>query len=126
MQWSIVYSVGVKQIDEEHKQLFRLISEVGKALDNKVPELEILKTMVEYAKKHFASEEMLMKKIHYPRINYHIQLHKQFEQQIIKYLTQLKQGKNIDLLDLKQFLEEWLINHILKEDKKIGEYRYSK
>lgn len=126
MQWSLEYSVGIRQIDEEHKQLFRLISNIGKAMDGKLPEIEILKAMVEYSKKHFASEEMLMKKIYYPRLDYHIQLHRNFELQIVKYLNQLKKGDSLDLLQIKEFLEKWLINHILKEDKKIGEFRYGK
>ncbi len=126
MRWSLEYSVGIKQVDEEHKMLFKLISDIGKAMNGKVTQIEILKSMVEYSKKHFASEEKLMKKIYYPRLDYHIQLHRYFENEIIKYLNQVKKGEELDLPQIKEFLEKWLVNHILKEDKKIGEFRYSK
>ncbi len=124
MKWSLEYSVGIRNIDEEHKKLFEIISSIE---DSKaISVIEVLKSMVEYSKKHFSSEETYMKKIYYPQLDYHVQLHRQFEEQIIKYLTALKKGDELDLKNIRNFLEKWLINHILKEDKKIGNFIHSR
>ncbi len=124
MQWSVEYSIGVFNIDQEHKKLFEIITMIEHSEQNNINIVDVLKKMVEYVKLHFASEEKFMRKIYYPNLDYHIQLHRKFEAQIILYLNQLKKGEQIDIFSIKQFLEKWLINHILKEDKKIGEYRY--
>lgn len=40
----------------------------------------------------------------------------------LAHLQNLKFGKNISIKDLIEFLKDWLVNHILKEDLKIGTY----
>ena len=52
----------------------------------------------------------------------HKVLPKEVVSSVVAILVDLKEGKEMDPLELKFFLEKWLIEHILEEDKKIGMY----
>ena len=60
LEWREEYSVGVALIDEQHRNLFRMINELIDVI-NAVPTTEriapILKGLIEYKQKHFATEE---------------------------------------------------------------------
>ncbi|MFC2104815.1 hemerythrin domain-containing protein, partial [Bacteroidota bacterium] len=69
IKWSDDYSVGINEIDNQHKglviiinELFNLISE-GKS-KNKLE--EIFNHLTDYTKKHFTAEEKMMEKFAYP------------------------------------------------------------
>lgn len=82
----------------------------------------VLKNLVEYVIEHFAAEEQIMEKISYPHLSRHKALHADLVEDVKKILLKLKSGKQISCDEMKAFLESWLGDHILSEDKKIGEY----
>jgi len=125
MDWRKDFEVGVKLIDEQHKRLIELITIVERTQRDEANHAElgrVLKTLVEYVVEHFANEEQIMEKISYPDLSRHRVLHADLVEDVKKILLGLKQGKQIGCEELKTFLESWLGDHILAEDKKIGEY----
>ncbi len=123
MEWYESYSIGVPQIDDQHKELVDMISKLQASLPQGVSAKEIaeaLKFIVNYTQYHFKSEEDLMSKIGFAEIEYHKKLHVKLVGQVIDILVNLKKGKIIDTYELIDFLTSWLINHIRNEDKKIG------
>lgn len=124
IQWRNEFSVGVPVLDEQHKTLVALIAEVQRILKSPSQTSQlgaVLKELVEYTKLHFRTEERLMAELEYADIADHCRLHREMTNQVVKILLDLKAGKDLDALELFEFLRHWLVEHILHEDLKIGE-----
>jgi len=127
IKWKDEYSIGVEKIDLQHKHLFEIANRIYETLKNQFcidkydKILEILKELEEYTIYHFKEEEDYMKEIGYE--NYF--LHKIEHQKFINKLKETDLEKidfNQDgyLLDLLNFISDWLVKHILKDDKAIN------
>ncbi len=69
LTWKKEYSVGVRIIDNEHKQLIAMINKAYKSVENMEEEkimVELVEEMRKYAMTHFATEEKLMELYNYP------------------------------------------------------------
>lgn len=125
MKWESRLSIGVKQFDEHHKELIRIISELRESKnsgENHVYLKNLLFELLSYTKYHFTAEERLMEKFNYQQMNEHKLEHKKLTEQVEQFLESYSKG-SIDLDEqLFEFLKKWLFEHILETDKKLGEY----
>lgn len=122
------YLVGIKEIDEEHKELFQIANEayavfgddyIADKFDNIVA---IITKLKEYASTHFANEEAYMERIQYKRRLSHKIEHIEFLEKINEIdFDKIDQNQTDALLEILDFLGNWLVHHILENDKKIGE-----
>lgn len=127
IKWTPDLSVGVENIDEQHKIWFQKANELFEAGKQQKAK-EYMNTMIdfldEYTKKHFKDEEAYMNKIRYPEIDAQKRAHASF----IKDLAKLKKdfneagGNILVILNANKMVINWLTNHIRNMDKKIGEY----
>jgi hemerythrin-like metal-binding protein len=121
-----IFSVGMRKMDEQHKQLVDLINALDAKKDSADREFvqKILNTLVLYTKKHFVEEEKLLKKIHFPTSDSHIKQHQRFIQNVNECVVGFDKdhGNQKILDDILNFLTDWLTHHILVEDKSYGEY----
>ena len=125
MKWQKDYNIGITVIDEQHRKLCSMLTNLETSIesDNVYQVMgEILKELVQYTKSHFREEERVMQRISYPDFEKHKKLHKDLVDEIVTILVDLKHGKEISAFELITFLQKWLRDHILGEDKKIGEY----
>ena len=73
------------------------------------------------AKKHFSDEEEYMRSIQYKRFLSHKVEHDDFREKLDSIdLEKMDQDQTGTLLDLLEFLSNWLVHHILEKDKLIG------
>lgn len=123
--WTPDLSVGVENIDSQHKIWFDKadqLFEAGKSGKSKEYIAQMFDFLDDYTKQHFRDEEAYMAKIKYPGIEEQKNLHKNF----ITELTKLKKdyqesGGNISLIiNANQMIINWLTQHISSMDKKIG------
>lgn len=127
MKWSENLSVGVELIDSEHKTLINAINDLfdacGKGLGRKKVS-ETLAFLQNYVVTHFSDEEKLQKECGYPDYINHKKLHTEFIANVDKYSKRLEtEGTSIALVaDFNGFVSNWLIYHISREDKKIGQF----
>jgi hemerythrin-like metal-binding protein len=123
IQWQESYKVGHDTIDNQHRKLVTMIGELQRSLDNghsyEVMS-ETLKELVDYTQYHFRDEEKIMQEIGHQGIDYHKYLHRQMLEQVVQILSDLKQGKQYTPQDLISYLTNWLTEHIVAEDGKIG------
>jgi methyl-accepting chemotaxis protein len=123
IMWDDNYSVGVKEIDDQHKVLFDLINQTHKAMmDNlgKAEKQKILDGLVDYTVFHFSHEEGLMRKAEYDGIPEHLEKHKKLVAQVQDFHHKFTIGA-IDIdQNLMKFLKDWLSNHIMGTDKFYG------
>lgn len=120
IRWEDRYSVKISKFDQQHQQLVGLINQLYEAMKVGKGQIElgkILEELVDYTRKHFASEEALMLKHAYPQYAEHKASHDRLTQQVIEFKNQYHAGKIGLSVQMMNFLKEWLVNHILDEDK---------
>lgn len=121
IEWSNKYSVGVSVIDEEHKGFIGIINKVIAARQrnyNQEEVEEVLSELVKFAKGHFKTEEAYMSKFEYPDYLLHYNEHLNFSLHMIIYNNQVINGEYKIMDELYNYLQEWLVHHIQKTDKK--------
>ncbi len=123
--WEEKYSVNVKEIDEQHKKLINILGDLHTAmLGAKAMDIleKILKELIDYTDYHFKTEEKFMTQYNYPQYKEHKESHDDFTKKVSDFYTDFKQGKKFISVELLFFLKDWLINHILGEDKRYSEF----
>jgi hemerythrin len=123
--WTPDLSVGVNQIDDQHKIWFDKadqLFEAGKRGQAKEFVGQLLDFLDDYTRKHFNDEEKYMISIKYPDYDRQKSLHTAFIGQLDKIKSEFKEsgGNIIVVLNANQMVVEWLTKHISSEDKKIG------
>jgi hemerythrin-like metal-binding protein len=87
----------------------------------------IVQDLLSYALYHFETEEGLMQEYGYSENSgddaaRHLEQHRAFSSKVVEVHESLKQGTPVAPADLLGFLNDWLVNHILNTDKKLGAY----
>lgn len=121
MSWSDELSVGLQEIDEQHKILINLINRLfNEAILHKADKTiisAILEELVQYTIVHFAVEESLFRIFDYPDAETHQAHHDKLKQEVLSFQKKFASGVTIDT-DLMHFLRKWLTQHIMMDDKK--------
>jgi len=125
--WSEDYELGNSFVDSQHKRLFELVGNIGKYCHDgsDINTLsETLDFLLQYTAQHFHDEEAMQIKYNFPEYEYHKKLHEEFEATVGEKVSEFKKiGSTKNLSDtVNEFVITWLVNHILKEDMKIGAY----
>jgi hemerythrin len=127
ISWREELSLGVDQIDNQHKELlarFDMLLTACKQGKGGEEVLYLLNFLDEYVVVHFGDEEKLQKQSRFPDYESHRLEHQSF----IDKLADLKkriadEGVQIDLvLDTNKLLLDWLIRHISIRDKAVGKH----
>lgn len=125
IEWKDEYSVGDPLMDAHHQQFLNVVHELdqavssGKQVDNRA----VLTFLVEYASMHFRAEERLMERIGFPETKEHAVAHQDFKDKILEIERSYKKDdSSLTLEELFDVAQEWLITHILSEDKKYQPY----
>lgn len=126
--WKDDYNTGIEEIDNQHKRLFELGSQIFElvnlkdGLDHYDEIMSILNDLREYTIYHFDYEENYMKSINYNDLKNHKELHDKLIDKISNIETKdIDMEQNTVLIQLLDFIANWIGNHILKEDFKYVE-----
>jgi hemerythrin len=125
ISWVEELSVGIEEIDEQHKVLIELLNTMNEAIEqrrSREKSSEILNKLIEYAKIHFAVEESLMRIMGYPEYEEHKQKHEELMKTIFDLVSKVEKGSIAIGFELQYFLKNWLTKHILDTDKQYAEY----
>lgn len=127
IKWTDNLSVGVEAIDSQHKVWFEKANnlfEAGRKGQAKEYISEMLDFLDEYTKLHFSDEEKYMLEINYPEYDVQKKLHDGFIAELAKLKESFNEsGGNVAVIvKANKMVVNWLTNHILQQDKKIGEY----
>ncbi len=127
MTWKDNFSIGIPEIDKQHKELCDKIDELYAACSQGKAAAEISKTLdflASYTVKHFADEERLQQKINYPKFMQHKAKHTDFAKQVAKLKSDLAASgmKTATVISVNNTISSWLVEHIMKEDKQLKDY----
>ena len=123
LQWRPDLSVGIDFIDTDHEKLVELLIELSGLLrpgETQAAALEKLDEIIDFTRQHFHLEERLMAESDYEQFDQHKQTHEILLREIVNRRQRLAAGENDARHDIMEFLEHWLVDHIVESDKHLG------
>jgi len=123
VEWQESMSIGVDEIDAQHKQLLALVNETAETAQRPVgndKKGETLRRLCDYVVLHFASEEALMDPEAYGHYDQHIQEHIDCSMRALDFMADYSAGKDVSLEEFLEFAAAWVQHHIRETDKTLG------
>ena len=121
MPWDGKLMIGLRTIDEQHRQLVGIINELHRAMKQRRTKVDtslVLNRLVDYTVYHFGTEEKLFATHGYPEIEAHKDLHRNLVARVGNFKERFTAGDATVAIELMDFLKDWLINHINGTDRK--------
>ena len=122
--WKPEYSVNEASLDSHHQQLFSVLNSVyenvmsSREVECVLPKIDELSSYTTY---HFSEEEQYMREKGFPEIDDHIEKHREFTHTIESLRTRYHENDLDVAKELIIVLGEWLLRHVLKEDRKYSD-----
>ena len=121
------FLTGIDQIDVEHRRLFEIADELynlkcEEFMPDKYDNIRhILGELRNYTLTHFEHEEAYMESIHYERLPEQKRQHEALEETINDWdVDAIDENQDETIEEILRLVTNWLVNHILHEDKLIG------
>jgi len=125
VEWKDRLSIGVPEIDAEHRYLIALVNNLFEKYHSNKLEANLAKVfvhLINYTNKHFKNEESLMRAAGYPFLEEHKRQHEILEDTTSDLAEMFLSGEQNISLDTVKFLKNWVIDHVLLEDKKLAAF----
>jgi len=126
IKWNSDLAVGIEEIDDDHRKLIKYLNDLFAAcFAGQGPAVlkDTLCLVQRYTREHFTHEEDIMRKAGFPGLDEHRTHHAELVSELDDLIEEFEHGADHDLSNKTlQFLEDWLLHHILIEDKKIGRH----
>lgn len=125
IRWSEAIAIGVKNVDEQHKYLLGIANKFLRALHAGVGDKilgSIIRELREYTVTHFSDEEDFMRKVGYPHLMEHQREHQNLTAQVKKYQDDIYRKNPLDPLEIRGFIKQWLIGHMIGSDARIAAF----
>jgi methyl-accepting chemotaxis protein len=119
--WGEQYRLHVPAMDDEHKILIERINRVAECLEtglsgsDRVAFQDAFQSLATYTQKHFSDEEAYMASIGYLGLDRHKQAHRSLLDSVSQFGQNAAAGQ-VDGRALMDFLNDWLMRHILGSD----------
>lgn len=125
--WDRILSVGVDEIDEDHRKLVSIFN----TLNHAVSEGEsteylaaVLEELINCTVWHFSHEERLMLKYGYDQAAEHKDEHRELIESAKALRDEILQSGGVVTESHIEYLERWLTEHILTSDMRLGDRLY--
>ena len=118
--WKDEYSVGIAQLDDDHRKLLNLINQFQTAVHYKTGEefeRRIMEELIDYTRTHFRREEELMQRYGYPELGPHRAEHAEMISRVENMVQKYKDEGYESFAGVADYLRDWLINHINGTDQ---------
>ncbi len=125
MTWTPSLSVGVKEMDNQHRELVKALNDLFDAMSagqTKTVMGPLLTSLLKYTRYHFAAEEALLAEYEFPALADHKEMHKKLAKEVEEYVDRYQEGEIGVGAGLLDFLHQWLTQHIKKEDLRYGSW----
>jgi methyl-accepting chemotaxis protein len=125
--WGEQYRLHVPAMDDEHAVLIEKINHVARCLEAGVDVSgsaefqKAFQSLAEYTQEHFSNEEVYMASIRYMGLERHKAAHQALLNKVQEFGAQAASGR-MDGRELMEFLNDWLMRHILGVDMKYAKY----
>jgi hemerythrin len=123
--WGRILSVGVDEIDDDHRKLVTIFNVLNHAVTEKEsPEYmqAVLEELINCTVWHFSHEERLMLKYRYDELGEHRAEHQELIASARELQQKILEADRAVADEHIVFLERWLTGHILTTDMRLGSY----
>jgi len=123
--WSNDLSVGIQEIDLQHRRLIELFGQLDKAIiqgADKEFMAKALKELNAYVREHFTLEERWMSRHGYPRFSEHAAQHESFIEKLLHFELDFLRGESGVSREVLEYLEDWLKEHLSGQDQEYARY----
>lgn len=121
IQWRDYYSVGDRDLDDQHKQIIFMINWLYEIIWHEGGERAAVSTVVrrlsEYTRTHFVDEEKKMLAAGFPGLAEHQRIHEKLRNDTSDLLFKSFGGEGLDPRETLCFLKQWWVGHITGDDK---------
>jgi hemerythrin-like metal-binding protein len=124
LTWNAYFETGIEEVDQQHRHLVDLVNGVAPVLaaaDGAIPEHmgDLFGQLLDYAAKHFATEEhlMLAQGIDPRHVDHHLASHRSFVDNVQQFAAAYLDQQDVSGRRLLGFMTNWLVFHILGEDQ---------
>ena len=120
IKWKEELSVNNTQIDNQHKELFRLINEFYNGVVNQTGKSAMSKVIYDleaYVITHFKTEEEKMERAGYDLIKEHKAEHAKFIETVADFRKRFNDGRLLLSLEVTAFIKNWITDHISQTDQ---------
>ena len=125
MEWTAAYSVGVEDIDDQHRRLISIINRLlatGAGTSSSDEILAVLSDLVDYTDYHFRTEDNYMMENEYPLFLTHRKEHLAYLKKMGDFVAALERKEDDLLDDILAYLTDWWETHITKSDMRYARY----
>jgi hemerythrin-like metal-binding protein len=129
--WNDYYTIGVPDIDEQHKELFRQFNQVCDAVwegEGRDAIKGFLVFLANYAQEHFGNEENRMKKHSFPGYEAHRSAHDALVAEVAAFMQKYEAetlGSDV-VVKVISDLGTWTRQHIRAMDQELGKFLQSR
>lgn len=120
LSWDESQATGDALIDRQHREIIQLVNDLPALEGASSPVfMHLLDHLMDHALLHFLAEEELMAQAGFPEIlaGEMRAAHDEFRQFARTKVIQFRTGEDVDTLELRKFLEEWVSAHMEGPDK---------
>jgi hemerythrin-like metal-binding protein len=117
--------VGHDELDGHHKTILSIVNELYTGVEEgrrRGPVDRFLEQLEDYAKRHFAREEELMKAHRFPGVASHQAAHRKYVLDLQRLRLKNLEPQGLTRHELLRFLKEWWLGHICDVDRLYGPY----
>ena len=122
IEWKEQYSLGVPEVDHEHRELIDLINELYASVIGSGSDLTVADFLGElYARvgAHFALEEKIMRDNNYDEYRDHKSDHERLLDDIRDLMDDYEDGAYVDVEAFGRRLDEWFGDHFRTRDARL-------
>jgi hemerythrin len=129
IDWSNEFCIGIRSVDEQHKELFSLTQLLYSVVKRKEENSVISKIIGELLKslwQNFSSEEEMLLMNDFPFFEAHRTEHDVLMKKIIKIKDACDGGSVNSTTEILSFLSEWVTIHVMNSDKQFAMFTRAK
>lgn len=122
IKWTDELSLGIDEVDEEHKALIDLINGLYDVIQvgaDYVQVVELLGEIYSQIAVHFAHEEDMMRQSGYARFEEHREDHETLLDDLREIMDEVEADGSFDAVELSNDLNRWFVDHFRTHDARL-------
>lgn len=127
MVWKESLAIGIREIDDQHKELLSRFNKLLKACKQGKEKRELVRLLDflgEYAVRHFQAEEILLMRCNHPEYAEHKKEHEMFAGRLKALKVEIALGgvETRHVIETNKLVFAWWKDHVLTVDQRMGDY----
>lgn len=122
IKWRDEFSVGIEEVDHEHKELIELINGLHDIMQlgaDQVQVVDLLGEIYAHIAAHFALEEKMMRETHYSGYAEHKEDHETLLDDLRDIMDEVEDDGRFDAVQLSNDLNRWFSDHFSEFDARL-------